>query len=108
MFFLVRDLQSSSGTALLSLTLLSWVALPAWAGLRIVRAGGTRLLASIGGCAVAAVTILCAVVSELLLTHDVRALSGLVLPALVVALPIQALSGFLAGWAATRRVTHGA
>jgi len=27
---------------------------------------------------------------------------------LVVALPIQALSGFLAGWAATRRVTHGA
>jgi len=36
------------------------------------------------------------------------ALSGLVLPALVVALPIQALSGFMAGWAATRRVRHGA
>jgi len=108
MFLFVRDLQTSSQSALLALTLVSWVVLPALAGFRVARAGGTLLLASIGGCAVAAVTLISAVASELLLTHDVQALSELVLPALVVALPIQALSAFLAGWAATRRVSHGA
>jgi len=108
MFLFVRNLQSSSPTALLSLTLVSWVVLPALAGFRVSRAGGTRLLASVGGCAVSAVTLVCAVVSELLITRDVPALGGLVFPTLVVALPIQALSGLGAGWAATRRVRHGA
>jgi hypothetical protein len=108
MFLFVRDLQTSSQTALLSLTLVSWVALPALAGFRVSRAGGTRLLASVGGCAVSGVTLVCAVVSELLITRDVPALGGLVFPALVIALPIQALSGFVAGWAATRRASRGA
>ena len=108
MFLFVRDLQASSQTALLSLTLVSWIVLPALAGFRVSRAGGTRLLRALGGCAVSGVTLLCAVVSELLITRDAPALGGLVFPALVVALPIQALSGFVAGWAATRRVRRGA
>jgi hypothetical protein len=104
----VRDLQASSQTALLSLTLISWVVLPTLAGFRASRAGGSRILASVGGCAVSAVTLVCAVVSELLITRDVPALRGLVFPTLVVALPIQALSGLVAGWAVTCRVRHGA
>jgi hypothetical protein len=108
MFLFVRDLRASSQTALLSVTLVSWVALPALAGFLVARAGGTRLLGALGGCAVSGITLVCAVVSELLITRDVPALDSLVFPALVVALPIQALSGLVAGWAATRRVRHGA
>lgn len=106
MFVFVRGLQDSSQALLVSLTLVSWVALPALAGFRVSRAGGTRLVASLGGCTISAVTLVCALLSELLLTHDVRALAALLLPALVLALPIQALSGFLASWAATRRANH--
>jgi len=107
MFFVVRNLPVTNQASFVALALVSWVALPALAGFRISRAG-SLLLASAGGGAVSGVTLICAAISELLITRDALVLGGLVLATLLIALPIQALSGFVAGWAAARRASHGA
>ena len=108
MFFVVRNLPVTNQASFVALALVSWVALPALAGFRISRAGGSLLLAGAGGGAVSGVTLICAAISELLITRDALVLGGLVLATLLIALPIQALSGFVAGWAAARRASHGA
>jgi hypothetical protein len=108
MFFVVRNLPATNQASFLALALVSWVVLPALVGFRVSRAGGSRLLASVGGAAVSGVTLICAAISELLFTRDALALGGLVLATLLIALPLQALSGFLAGWAATYRANRGA
>jgi len=104
----LRNLPDPNQTSFLGLALVSWMALPALAGFRVSRAGGSRLLASAGGCAVSGVTLMCAAVSELLITHDAGAFGGLVLATVLIALPTQALLGFLASWVATYRARRGA
>jgi hypothetical protein len=109
MFLVVRNLPASNDQAsFLALALVSWLALPALAGFRVSRSGGGLLLASVGGTAVSGVTLVCAAISELLITRDALAFGGLILATLMIAIPIQALSGFLAGWAARRRGIGGA
>jgi hypothetical protein len=108
MFILVRGLPPSTETSFLALALVSWVALPALAGFRVSRAGGSLLLASVGGGAVSGVTLLCAAISELLLTRDALAFGGLALATFLIGFPMQALFGFVAGWAARLRARRGA
>jgi hypothetical protein len=107
MFLVVRNLPVTNQAFLVALALVSWVALPALAGFRVSQAGGSLLLASASGGTVSGVTLICAAVSELLITRDALVFVGIVLSTFVIVLPIQALSGFVAGWAA-RRATHGA
>ena len=108
MFFVLRNLSATNQPSFLALALSSWVALPALAGFRVSRAGGSRLLASAGGGAVSGVTLICAAASELLITRDAEAFGGFVLATLLIGLPMQALFGFVGGWAATYRASRGA
>lgn len=86
---------------------LSWVVLPAWAGFRVAHAGGGPRLATLGGISISAVTLTCATLAELLFTRDFPTLGGLALATVLIAVPIQALSGLLACWVRTRRAGHG-
>jgi hypothetical protein len=108
MFLFVRGLAASTESSFLALALVSWVALPALAGFRVSRAAGSLFLAAVGGAAVSAVTLICAAISELLFTRDALAFGGLAIATLLIALPIQGLFGFVAGWAARHRASGGA
>jgi len=97
----------SNELSFLALALVSWVVLPAWAGFRVARAGGGPRLATLGGISISAVTLTCATLAELLFTRDFPTLGGLALATVLIAVPIQALSGLLACWVRTRRAGHG-
>jgi len=63
-------------------------------------------LATLGGISISAVTLTCATLAELLFTRDFPTLGGLALATVLIAVPIQALSGLLACWVRTRRAGH--
>jgi len=107
LFLIVRSLFPSNELSFLALALVSWVVLPAWAGFRVARAGGGPRLATLGGISISAVTLTCATLAELLFTRDFPTLGGLALATMLIAVPIQALSGLMACWVTTRRARHG-
>lgn len=108
MFLVVRGLPASTGLSFLYVALVSWVALPAVAGFRVSRAGGSLLVAGAGGSAVSGITLACAAISELLFTRDALAFGEFVLATLLVAIPLQGLIGMVAGWTARFRTRRGA
>jgi hypothetical protein len=59
-------------------------------------------LATLGGISISAVTLTCATLAELLFTRDFPTLGGLALATVLIAVPIQALSGLLACWVRTQ------